>query len=170
MTGLLGKLNGAWNTIKSVPGIAGNMIKRAGGAALSAGLNAYTGGQAYPFISGANSLIQSLPDNSFTKHLKNISKAAAFDFSSDGGESSNAQTGGGTFKNKDKTKPKVEMNNNQSNGLTEYKSLIPVMSHFISSSGQTPILSVPRSNKKSSLTKRRKNLRKKTTSKKTKGK
>ena len=190
MTGLLGKLSGAWNTIKSVPGIAGNMIKRAGGAvgnfiknnaetlekvggaALSAGLNAYTGGQAYPFISGANSLIQSLPDNSFTKHLKNISKAAAFDFSSDGGESSNAQTGGGTFKNKDKTKPKVEMNNNQSNGLTEYKSLIPVMSHFISSSGQTPILSVPRSKKKThSLTKRRKNMKKsKGKSQKTKGK
>ena len=164
MTGLLGKLSGAWNTFKNGVGIAGNMIKKAGGAvgnfiknnaetiekvggaALAAGLDAYTGGKARPFISGANYLIQELPDNAFTKHLKNFSKAAAFDFSSGGGG--------------EQTKPEVEMNNNQTNASTEYKSVLPVMSHFVSS-GQAPILSVSRSNKKSySITKRRKKLKK----------
>ena len=134
MTGILGKLAGIGSRIKALPGIAGNMIKRAGsavgnfvknnaetiekiaGGVLGGGLTAYTGGAAYPFIHGANQLIQSLPDNAFTKHLKTISKSAAFDFSS--------------------TKPEVDIGNNQTNAQTEYRSLLP--SHFVqSTSGPT---------------------------------
>ena len=130
MTGILGKLAGIGNKIKALPGIAANMIKRVGnfikenpetvekiaGGALGAGLNAYTGGVAYPFIYGANQLIQSLPDNDFTKHLKTISKAAALDFGP--------------------TKPEVDIGNNQTNALAEYRSMLP--SHFVqSSSGST---------------------------------
>ena len=130
MTGILGKLAGIGNKIKALPGIAANMIKRVGnfikenpetvekiaGGALGAGLSAYTGGAAYPFIYGANQLIQSLPDNDFTKHLKTISKAAALDFGP--------------------TKPEVDIGNNQTNALAEYRSMLP--SHFVqSSSGST---------------------------------
>ena len=130
MTGILGKLAGIGNKIKALPGIAANMIKRVGnfikenpetvekiaGGALGAGLSAYTGGAAYPLIHGANQLIQSLPDNAFTKHLKTISKSAALDFSP--------------------TKPEVDTGSSQTNALVEYTSTLP--SHFVqSSSGST---------------------------------
>ena len=130
MTGILGKLAGIGNKIKALPGIASNMIKRVGnfirenpetiekiaGGVIGGGLTAYTGGTAYPFIYGANQLIQSLPDNDFTKHLKTISKAAALDFGP--------------------TKPEVDTGNNQTNALVEYPAALP--SHFVqSSSGST---------------------------------
>ena len=130
MTGILGKLAVIGNKIKALPGIASNMIKRVGnfirenpetvekiaGGIIGGGLTAYTGGVAYPFINGANQLIQSLPDNDFTKHLKTISKAAALDFGP--------------------TKPEVDIGNNQTNALAEYRSVLP--SHFVqSSSGST---------------------------------
>ena len=134
MTGILGKLAGIGKKIKALPGIAANMNKKArsavgnfvknntetieklAGGVLGGGLTAYTGGAAYPFIHGANQLIQSLPDNDFTKHLKTISKAAALDFGP--------------------TKPEVDIGNNQTNALVEYTSTLP--SHFVqSSSGST---------------------------------
>ena len=134
MSGILGKLAGVGSTIKSMPGVAGNMIKRAGGAAvdfvknnaetiekvggaaLGAGLKTFAPGFVQPLISGANSLIQSLPDNDFTKHLKTFS---------------NAVSGGGTYENQDPTEPKVDTKNNQTNAVTEYRSVLP--SHFTQS-------------------------------------
>ena len=131
MSGILGKIAGIGSTIKSMPGVAGNMIKRAGGAAvdfvknnaetiekvggaaLGAGLKTFAPGFVQPLISGANSLIQSLPDNDFTKHLKTFS---------------NAVSGGGTYENQDPTEPKVDTRSNQTNAVTEYRSVLP--SHF----------------------------------------
>ena len=147
MSGILGKLAGIGSSIKAAPGVAGNMIKRAGsavidfvknnaetiekmgGAGLGTYLNLKSGGKAYPFISGVNEAIQSLPDNSFTKHLKNISKGAVYDFFEEPKESSNAITGGGTYKNKDSTLPAVNTRSNQTNALSEYRSVLP--SHFV---------------------------------------
>ena len=151
MTGILGKLAGIGSKIKALPGIAANMIKRAGsavgnfvknnaetieklaGGALGAGLSTYTGGAAYPLIHGANQLIQSLPDNAFTKHLKTISKSAALDFSPN--EASNAITGGGTYRNGDPGKPQVHTMNSQTNAQTEYRSVLP--SHFVQSTSSS---------------------------------
>ena len=131
MSGILGKIAGIGSTIKSMPGVAGNMIKRAGGAgvdfvknnaetieklggaALGAGLKTFAPGFVQPLISGANSLIQALPDNDFTKHLKTFS---------------NAVSGGGTYENQDPTEPKVDTRSNQTNAVTEYRSVLP--SHF----------------------------------------
>ena len=98
--GLVGKfVSRAWNGIKNGIGTAGKLIRsgankawnfvkdnqdtlgKIAGTAIGAGLNLYTGGAAAPFISGANNFIQGLPDNAFTKHLKNIAKASVFDYS-----------------------------------------------------------------------------------------
>ena len=157
MTGIPGKLAGIGSRIKALPGITGNMIKRAGnfvknnaeiieklsGGVLGGGLTAYTGGAPYPVILGANQLIQSLPDNAFTKHLKNISKSTAFDFGPSEQfvykpeySASNAITGGGTYRNRDPGKPQVHIRNSQTNAQAEYKSVLP--SHFVQpSSGST---------------------------------
>ena len=97
--GLIGKfVSNAWNGIKNGLGTAGKLIQsgankawdfvkdnqdtigKIAGTALGTGINLYTGGAAAPFISGANNFIQDLPDNAFTKHLKNIAKGAMFDY------------------------------------------------------------------------------------------
>ena len=93
--GLIGKfVSNAWNVIKNGLGTAGKLIQsgankawnfvkdnqdtigKIAGTALGTGINLYTGGAAAPFINGANNFIQDLPDNAFTKHLKNIAKGA----------------------------------------------------------------------------------------------
>ena len=97
--GILGKfISNAWNGIKEKAGTAGKMIQEGAhkawnfvkenqdtlgkilGTALGTGVNLYTGGAAAPFINGANNFIQGLPDNAFTKHLKNVAKGAVFDY------------------------------------------------------------------------------------------
>ena len=99
--GIIGKfVSNAWNGIKEKLGTAGKMIKKGAGkawnfvkenheplekiagTALSAAALIKTGGGALPFIIEGNKLIQSLPDNSFTKHLKNVAKGAVLDYSS----------------------------------------------------------------------------------------
>ena len=127
--GIIGKfISDHWNGIKNGLGTAGKMIKsgvnkawdfvkenqdtigKLAGTALGAGLDIYTGGAAAPFISGANNFIQGLPDNAFTKHLKNIAKGAVFDYGQD-------------------TTPKdPEKKSEQTNAHTEYQA--PRMSSF----------------------------------------
>ena len=135
MSGILGKLAGIGSKIKTAAGVAGKFIEnnaetieKLGGATIGAGLMIKYGPNLYPAISGVNQVIKSLPDSDFTKHLKNISKGAAFDFFEEPKESSNAVTGGGTYKNTDPTQPKVNTRNNQTNALSEYRSVLP--SHF----------------------------------------
>ena len=99
-------VNKAWDFVKENQDTIGKLA----GTALGAGLDIYTGGAAAPFISGANNFIQGLPDNAFTKHLKNIAKGAVFDYGQDT-----------TPKDPDK-KPE------QSNAYTEYQA--PRMSSF----------------------------------------
>lgn len=101
--GILGKFwNGirkGWDWTKDKLGVAGQWIKenhepleKILGSALGAGANYYTGGLAAPFINGAKDLIENLPDNEWTKHLKNIAKGAAFDYSQKEPEQTNAPT------------------------------------------------------------------------------
>ena len=99
--GIIGKfVSNKWNGIKEKLGTAEKMIKegagkawnfvkenhepleKIAGTALSAASLIKTGGAALPFIIEGNKLIQSLPDNSFTKHLKNVAKGAVLDYSS----------------------------------------------------------------------------------------
>ena len=131
--GIIGKfISNAWNGIKNEIGTAGKLIQsgankawdfvkenqdtigKLAGTALGTGLNLYTGGAAAPFISGANNFIQGLPDNAFTKHLKNIAKGAVFDYGQD-------------------SVPKdPEKKSEQTNAHTEYQA--PRMSSFITPS------------------------------------
>ena len=176
--GIVGKfVSKAWNGIKSGLGTAGKLIQSGAnkawnfvkenqdtlgkvlGTAVGAGLNLYTGGAAAPFISGgANNFIQGLPDNAFTKHLKNISKASVFDYSTN------------TIQKDAERKPE------QTNASTEYQA--PRMSNFVvpSSAVASPSI-IKRHVTKSPQTKHynnknssKKSNGKKTGSKKTKGK
>ena len=120
--GLVGKfVSRAWNGIKNGLGTAGKLIQSGAnkawnfvkenqdtlgkivGTGLGAALNLYTGGAAAPFISGANNFIQGLPDNAFTKHLKNVAKGSVFDYSTN------------------VTQREAERKPEQSNASTEYQ-------------------------------------------------
>ena len=170
--GIVGKfVSRAWNGIKNGLGTAGKLIQsgankawnfvkenqdtlgKIAGTALGAGLNLYTGGAAAPFISGANNFIQGLPDNAFTKHLKNISKASVFDYST------NVTQGG------------AERKPEQSNASTEYQA--PRMSNFVAPSSAVASPSIiKRPTTKSPQTKNynNKNYNNKSSSKKSNGK
>ena len=89
-------------------------------------MNLYTNGAALPWINGANNYIQSLPDNAFTKQLKNISKGAIFDYNSNNTQYSNNSN---NTQHADTKKEFVEKNPTQTNALTEYQS--PRMSNYI---------------------------------------
>ena len=97
--GIIGKfVSRGWNGIKNGFGTAGKLIKSAAGkawnfikenhepieklagTALTTGLLIKSGGAAVPFILEGSNLIQSLPDNGWTKHLKNIAKGAVLDY------------------------------------------------------------------------------------------
>ena len=165
--GLIGKfVSNAWNGIKNGIGTAGKLIQsgankawnfvkenqdtigKLAGTALGAGLNLYTGGAAAPFISGANNFIQGLPDNAFTKHLKNIAKGAVFDY------------GQNVIQNDPDKEPE------QTNAHTEYKSP-PVMSNFMPRPPMSNFMITPSSAVSSPTTVvRRTNVRQKTRDKK----
>ena len=118
--GLSGKfISNAWNGIKGKMGTAGKMIidnqneiGKIAGTALGTTLLIGTNGTAAPYIAGANDYIQSLPDNEWTKHLKNIAKGAMFDY----GQQNTSQTN-------------TEKDASQTNAQTEYQA--PKMSSFI---------------------------------------
>ena len=173
--GIVGKfVSRAWNGIKNGLGTAGKLIKsgankawnfvkenqdtlgKIAGTAVGAGLNLYTGGAAAPFISGANNFIQGLPDNAFTKHLKNIAKASVFDYSTN------------------VTERGAERKPEQSNASTEYQA--PRMSNFVAPSSAVASPSIVRPVTKSPQTKHysnknnNKNYNNKNSSKKSKGK
>ena len=110
-----------------------------------------------------NNFIQGLPDNAFTKHLKNVAKASVFDYSTN------------------VTQQGAERKPEQSNASTEYQA--PRMSNFVAPSSavaspsiiKRPVTKSPQTknynknynnNKNSS----KKSKGKKTGSKKTKGK
>ena len=150
-------ISNTWNGIKEKFGTAGKLIKsganktlnfikdnqdaigKIAGTALGAGLNIYTNGAAAPWINGANNYIQSLPDNTFTKQLKNISKGAMFDYNSNNTQynnnsnnnSNNTQNNNNSNNTQytDTKKEFVEKNPSQTNALTEYQS--PRMSNYI---------------------------------------
>ena len=175
--GIVGKfVSKAWNGIKSGLGTAGKLIQSGAnkawnfvkdnqdtlgkvlGTAVGAGLNLYTGGAAAPFISGANNFIQGLPDNAFTKHLKNISKASVFDYSTN------------TIQKDAERKPE------QTNASTEYQA--PRMSNFVAPSSavaspsiiKRPVTKSPQTkhyNKNNNKNYNNKNSSKKSTGKKT---
>ena len=131
--GTAGKLiqsgaNKAWNFVKDNQDTLGKVL----GTAVGAGLNLYTGGAAAPFISGANNFIQGLPDNAFTKHLKNI-----FDYSTN------------TIQKDAERKPE------QTNASTEYQA--PRMSNFVAPSSAVASPSIVRPVTKSPQTKHYKN-------------
>ena len=117
--GLSGKfISNAWNGIKGKMGTAGKMIidnqneiGKIAGTALGTTLLIGTNGTAAPYIAGANDYIQSLPDNEWTKHLKNIAKGAMFDY----GQQNTSQTN-------------TEKDASQTNAQTEYQA--PKMSSF----------------------------------------
>ena len=153
--GTAGKLiqsgaNKAWNFVKENQDTLGKVL----GTAVGAGLNLYTGGAAAPFISGANNFIQGLPDNAFTKHLKNIAKGSVFDYSTN-----SMQQG-------------AERKPEQSNASTEYQA--PRMSNFVAPSSAVASPSIiKRPTTKSPQTKNynnNKNYNNKNSSKKSKGK
>ena len=154
--GTAGKLiqsgaNKAWNFVKENQDTLGKIV----GTTLGAGLNLYTGGAAAPFISGANNFIQGLPDNAFTKHLKNIAKASVFDYSTN------------TIQKEAERKPE------QTNASTEYQA--PRMSNFVAPSSAVASPSIVRPVTKSPQTKNynknnNKNYNNKNSSKKSKGK
>ena len=175
--GIVGKfVSKAWNGIKSGLGTAGKLIQSGAnkawnfvkenqdtlgkvlGTAVGAGLNLYTGGAAAPFISGANNFIQGLPDNAFTKHLKNISKASVFDYSTN------------TMQREAERKPE------QTNASTEYQA--PRMSNFVAPSSAVASPSIikrhvtksPQTKNYNNKNSSKKSNGKKTGSKKTKGK
>ena len=133
--GLIGKfVSNAWNGIKNGLGTAGKLIQsgankawnfvkdnqdtigKIAGTALGTGINLYTGGAAAPFINGANNFIQDLPDNAFTKHLKNIAKGAVFDY------------GQVSTRSKEAVPKDPEKKPEQTNAATEYQA--PRMSSF----------------------------------------
>ena len=169
--GIVGKfVSRAWNGIKNGLGTAGKLIQsgankawnfvkenqdtlgKIAGTGLGAALNLYTGGAAAPFISGANNFIQGLPDNAFTKHLKNVAKGSVFDYSTN------------VMQKEAERKPE------QSNASTEYQA--PRMSNFVapSSAVASPQI-VKRPATKSPQTKNyNKNYNNKNSSKKSKGK
>ena len=171
--GLIGKfVSNAWNGIKNGLGTAGKLIQsgankawnfvkdnqdtigKIAGTALGTGLNLYTGGAAAPFINGANNFIQDLPDNAFTKHLKNIAKGAVFDYG------------------QNKVEKDPEKKPEQTNSLTEFQA--PRMSSFTApSSAVTSSPIIRRGAPTVELTKRikpKKSKGKKSKGKKTKGK
>ena len=177
--GIPGKfISNAWNGIKEKAGTAGKMIQEGAhkawnfvkenqdtlgkilGTALGTGVNLYTGGAAAPFINGANNFIQGLPDNAFTKHLKNVAKGAVFDYG------------------QNKVEKDPEKKPEQTNASTEFQA--PRMSSFITPSSavtSSPVIRraiahVPQ-NSIIELTKRikpKKSKGKKSKGKKTKGK
>ena len=159
--GIVGKfISNAWNGIKNGLGTAGKLIQsgankawnfvkdnqdtigKIAGTALGTGINLYTGGAAAPFISGANNFIQDLPDNAFTKHLKNIAKGAVFDYGQVSTRSNKSvreeQRSQGRSPNKvprgsKEAVPKdPEKKPEQTNAATEYQA--PRMSSFITPS------------------------------------
>ena len=172
--GIVGKfVSRAWNGIKNGLGTAGKLIKsgantawnfvkenqdtlgKIAGTGLGAALNLYTGGAAAPFISGANNFIQDLPDNAFTKHLKNVAKGSVFDYSTN------------TLQREAERRPE------QSNASTEYQA--PRMSNFVAPSSAVASPSIVRPVTKSPQTKHynnknNKNYNNKNSSKKSKGK
>ena len=136
--GIIGKfVSRRWNGIKNGVGTAGKMIKSAAGkawnfikenhepieklagTALTTGLLIKSGGAAAPFILEGSNLIQSLPDNGWTKHLKNIAKGAVFDY---------GQYDNGPYSVHKDPEKKPE----QTNAHTEYQA--PRMSSFITPS------------------------------------
>ena len=158
--GLIGKfVSNAWNGIKNGLGTAGKLIQsgankawdfvkdnqdtigKLAGTALGTGINLYTGGAAAPFINGANNFIQDLPDNAFTKHLKNIAKGAMFDYGQDSvrskesvreeqrsqGRSPN-KVPRGSVRSKEAVPKDPEKKPEQTNAATEYQA--PRMSSF----------------------------------------
>ena len=188
--GIVGKfVSNAWNGIKNGIGTAGKLIKsgankawnfvkenqdtigKIAGTALGAGLNLYTGGAAAPFISGANNFIQGLPDNTFTKQLKNIAKGAVFDYGQDSvkkeqrsqGQSPN-KVSQGSVRSKEAVPNNPEKKPEQTNAHTEYQA--PRMSSFTtpSSAVSSPTTVVRRTIVKQMP------LKKSTNGKKTKGK
>ena len=171
--GIPGKfISNAWNGIKEKAGTAGKMIQEGAhkawnfvkenqdtlgkvlGTALGTGINLYTGGAAAPFINGANNFIQGLPDNAFTKHLKNVAKGAVFDYG------------------QNKVEKDPEKKPEQTNSLTEFQA--PRMSSFTTpSSAVTSSPIIRRAVNSVELTKRikpKKSKGKKSKGKKTKGK
>ena len=175
--GIVGKfVSRAWNGIKNGLGTAGKLIKsgantawnfvkenqdtlgKIAGTALGAGLNLYTGGAAAPFIRGANNFIQGLPDNVFTKHLKNIAKGTVFDYPTN------------------VTQREAERKPEQSNTSTEYQA--PRMSTSIAPSSavaspsivKRPVTKSPQTKHYNNKNYSKKSNGKKTGSKKTKGK
>ena len=171
--GILGKfISNAWNGIKEKAGTAGKMIQEGRhkawnfvkenqdtlgkilGTALGTGVNIYTGGAAAPFINGANNFIQGLPDNAFTKHLKNVAKGAVFDYG------------------QNKVEKDPEKKPEQTNASTEFQA--PRMSSFMTpSSAVTSSPIIRRGAPTVELTKRikpKKSKGKKSKGKKTKGK
>ena len=165
--GLIGKfVSRGLNSIKNGIGTAGKLIKsgagkawnfikdnheileRVGGSAAAGLLHLKTGGQYIPALYAANNLIQDLPDNVFTKHLKNVAKGTAFDY-------------GQTVIQKDPEK-KPE----QTNAHTEYQSP-PVMSNFMPRPSMSNFMITPSSAVSSPTTVvRRTNVRQKTKGKK----
>ena len=187
--GLIGKfVSNAWNGIKSGLGTAGKMIQsgankawnfvkenqdtigKIAGTALGTGINLYTGGAAAPFISGANNFIQDLPDNAFTKHLKNIAKGAVFDYgqvSTRSNKSVRDKVPQGSVPKDPEKKPE------QTNAATEYQA--PRMSSFInpSSAVSPPTIAARRLDQGSVIRRtivKQMPLKKKAKGKKTKGK
>ena len=170
--GLIGKfVSRGWNGIKNGIGTAGKMIKsgankawnfikenhepieKLAGTALTAGLLIKGGGEALPYILEGSNLIKSLPDNGWTKHLKNVAKGAVFDY----GQYDNGQYS--VHKDPEK-KPE------QTNAHTEYKSP-PVMSNFMPRPPMSNFMITPSSAVSSPTTVvRRTNVRQKTRGKK----
>ena len=160
--GLIGKfVSNAWNGIKNGLGTAGKLIQsgankawnfvkdnqdtigKIAGTALGTGINLYTGGAAAPFINGANNFIQDLPDNAFTKHLKNIAKGAMFDYGQDSvrsKESVRDKVPRGSVRSKEAVPKDPEKKPEQTNAATEYQA--PRMSSFTtpSSAVSSPII------------------------------
>ena len=140
----------AWNFVKENQDTLGKIL----GTALGTGVNLYTGGAAAPFINGANNFIQGLPDNAFTKHLKNVAKGAVFDYG------------------QNKVEKDPEKKPEQTNSLTEFQA--PRMSSFTTpSSAVTSSPIIRRAIGAPELTKRikpKKSKGKKSKGKKSKGK
>lgn len=136
--GLSGKfISNAWNGIKEKIGTAGKMIKdnqntigKIAGTALGTTLLIGTNGTAAPYIAGANDYIQSLPDNEWTKHLKNIAKGAMFDYGQQNtSKTKRKRNTSKTNAEQNTSQTNTEKDASQTNAQTEYQA--PKMSSFI---------------------------------------
>ena len=180
--GLIGKfVSNAWNGIKNGLGTAGKLIQsgankawnfvkdnqdtigKIAGTALGTGINLYTGGAAAPFINGANNFIQDLPDNAFTKHLKNIAKGAVFDYGQVSTRSKESVRDKVHRGSKEAVPKDPEKKPEQTNAATEYQA--PRMSSFTT---PTSAVSSPTIVRRTIV--KQMPLKKKSNGKKTKGK